>query len=484
MRKFLSIMVLTLVSLPCLAETGWPSPRDGVYRIQGEVDLLGAKVTMEAGSVLDLTEGILRNGTVVGNHSSLAVPGKEEVLEGVILEGDWCGKVEDLWFRLEGNSAYWIVSNVFKFNEVTFSRDAYWLERWYPIHINPKRMSVHGHDVTLYLPADKGEAEKGKWGYKYRKECLFSNPVREDPAESYLFEDIHIEDNAAAIGKPGWGEDLNEFRIYFYFEVFGRELVFRNVSSDGAGILVQVYNLWQHIDRLEMDRCTVKAGQFALEVGNLVREGYPGGTCDEILVHGCRFYQYPCQPFVGLLSVVGDNLVERMLIENCVFDATEKDGNFELSSVRHVTLRNNTLINQFTNSYPIPKIERYDVLDNTFIFRKHRSNCSFGLGGKEVVFKNNNLVYEDGEVGFISYSPSVRSLEMIRNTFDFSAVRTLTEHRTALALSGFSLSGGKLKMIRNKVIPPSAKSSNRFIFRLPQQMESSVGNRLEGVLIR
>lgn len=478
-------IVLLLLLLGCAGLAGaFPVPEKGVYRVEGSVDLKGATVTLEHGTTLDLTRGSLRHGKVVGNGSQLAVAGDDAVLDGVILEGSWCGKVEDRWFSLEGNSAYWIVSNVFKFNEVTFYREAYWLETWIPILINRDRMAVHGNGVRLYLPSDKGESEKGKWGAAYRKECLFSNPVREGPGESFLFEDIHIEDNAAAIGKPGWGQDMNAFYIYNYFQVIGHDVVFRNVSSDGMGSLEKVYNLWQPIDHLEMDRCSVRTGQFALEVFNLDQEGYPGGSCGEILVQGCEFYQYPCQPYVGLLSVVGEKPTEEMLIENCVFDASEKDGNLELSSVRHIVLRNNTMINQFVNSYPLAMIERYDILDNTFHFRKRRSGDSFSFGGREIEFKNNRLVYEDEDVGFITFSPTIRSLEMVRNTFDFSAVRTMTGHRTALALSGFSLSGGKLRMVRNKVVPPSAQGSHRFIFRLPERMESSVGNRLQGVLVQ
>lgn len=484
MRRTGCSLLLAMVAWTCLAAGGWPSPQNGVYRIEGQVDLGGATVTMVSGGVLDLSEGMLRNGTVVGNESRLSVPGGDEVLEGIVLKGSWRGKVEDRWFKLAGNSSYQIVSNVFKFNEVTFFRDAYWLDTWYPITINRDSMAVHGNGVTLYIPSEKGEVEEGKWGAKYRKECLFSNPLREGPGGSFLFEDIRIQDNADTIGKPGWGESMDRFRIYYYFEVIGRNLVYRNVSCDGQGILVKVYNFWQHIDRIEMDRCFVKAGQFAAEIASFPREGYPGGSCDEILVTNCQFYQYGIQPYSGLLSVVGETLTERMLIENCVFDATEKDGNLELSSVRHVILRRNRMINQFANSYPLPKIERYDILDNVFFFRKHRANDSFKFGGKEVLFKNNRLIYEDEDVGFITVTPTVRSLEMIRNTFDFSAVRSMKEHRTALALSGLTLAGGRLVMMRNKVVPSSPRGSNRFIFRIPERMESSVGNRLEGVLIR
>lgn len=482
MKRLMLITLSLLVSWSCLASAGWPAPQNGVYRIQGDVDLGGATVTMVSGGILDLTQGTLHNGTVVGNESGLSVRGKDEVMAGVILKGSWCGKAEDLWFRLEGNSPYWIVSNVMKFNEVTFSRDAYWLERWYPISLNRDRMVVHGNGVTLYLPSDKGEAEKGKWGYKHRLECLFSNPVREGPGDTFVFENIHIQDNAEVINRPGWGGDLHEFRIYYYFEVVGRELTFRNVSSDGAGILVKVYNLWQHVERLEMDGCDVKAGQFAVEVGNLTRKGYPGGSCDDILIRNCRFFQYPCQPYVGLLSVVGDVLTERMLIENCIFDATEKDGNLELSSVRHVVLRDNEMVNQFVNSYPMPLIERYDVLGNTFRFRRHRTNDSFKFGGREVVFKNNRLIYEDEDVGFITLTPLVRSLEMDKNVFDFSRIRELSEARTALALSG--VTGVKVRMYRNEVIPPSGKGRHPFIFRLPARMDSFVGNRFKGVDVR
>ncbi len=477
------ILLLLLIGCAGLAEA-FPVAVNGVYRVEGSVDLKGKTVRLDPGTTLDLTRGSLHNGKVEGNDSRLSVSGRDDVMDGVILEGSWCGPVEDRWFSLKGNSSYRIVSNVFKFNEVTFSRDSYWLEEWTPIDINRNRMIVHGNGVRLYLPSDKGEAQKGKWGAKYLKECLFSNPAAGGPGESFLFEDIHIIDNSKTIGKPGWGQDMAAFCIYFYFEVTGREMVFRNVTSDGMGSLVKVYNYMQHIDHLEMDRCEVKAGQFALEVCNLPRDGYPGGTCDHILIHDCRFYQYPCQPYVGLLSVVGENLTETMLIENSLFDASEKDGNLELSSVRHVVLRNNTMVNQFVNSYPLPLIERYDILGNTFRFRKRRSDGSFSFGGKEVVFNKNNVVYEDEDVGFITFSPSIHSLELVRNTFDFSAIRKMTEHRTALALSGFSLVGGRLTMIRNKVVPPSYKGPKQFIFRLPRHIESSVGNRLEGVLVQ
>jgi len=481
MKRILYLLALLLSP----AAWAFPEAISGRYVITADEDLQGRFIQLEKGSTLVFRGGTLRNGVLVGNDTRLLVPGHDAVLGGVILEGTWCGAVEDRWFSLEeGNSPYWIVSNVFKFNEVTFFRDAYWLEMWNPVDINRHRMVVHGNGVRLYLPSDKGTLENGDWGAKYRKECLFSNPASGGPGDTFLFEDIHIEDNAAAIGKSGWGQDMDVFHIYFYFEVLGREVIYRNVSSDGMGVLVKVYNLLQPIDHLEMDRCEVKAGQFALEVCNLSREGYPGGACDRILIRECRFYQYPCQPYVGLLSVVGENLTNQMLIENCVFDATEKDGNLELSSVRNIVLRNNTMINQFVNSYPLPKIERYDILRNTFRFRKRRSEGSFSFGGKEVVFKSNTLVYEDEDVGFITFSPSIRSLELVRNTFDFSAVRTMTDHRTALALSGFSLSGGRLRMVRNKVVPTSAKGPNRFIFRLPERMESSVGNRLEGVLVQ
>ena len=482
----MKLFVLLSLLMGCAGLAGaFPAVENGVYRVEGSVDLKGKTVRLEPGTTLDVTKGSLHHGKVVGNDSRLSVSGRGAVLDEVILEGTWCGPVEDRWFSLEeGNSPYWIVSNVFKFNEVTFFRDAYWLETWNPIDINRNRMVVHGNGVRLYLPSDKGEAEKGDWGAKYRKECLFSNPASGGPGDSYLFEDIHIEDNAAAIGKPGWGQEMDEFHIYFYFEVLGREMVYRNVSSDGMGVLVKVYNLLQHIERLEMDRCEVKAGQFALEVSNETRDGYPGGSCDQILVHGCRFYQYPCQPYVGLLSVVGDNLTEQMLVENCEFDASQRDGNLEVSSVRNMTLRNNTMINQFVNSYPLPQIERYDILGNTFRFRKHRSEGSFSFGGKAVVFKNNALIYEDEDVGFITFSPSIRSLELIRNTFDFSAVKTLTGQRTVLALSGLSLTGGRVRMIRNKVVPTSAPGPNRIVFSLPKRLESSVGNRLNGVVVQ
>ena len=478
--------VLFILLMGCAVRAGaFPMVEEGVYRVEGSVDLKGSTIRLDPGTVLDLTQGSLQNGKVVGNDSRLSVSGSDAVLDGIILEGTWCGPVEDRWFSLEErDSPYWIVSNVFIFNEVTFFRDAYWLEMWNPIVLNRHRMVVHGNGVKLYLPSDKGALANGEWGAKYRKESLFGNPVSGGPGESFLFEDLHIVDNAKTIRKSGWGQDMDVFRIYFYFEVLGREVVYRNVTSDGMGVLVKVYNLWQHIDHLEMDRCEVKAGQFALEVCNLSQEGYPGGTCDHILVRDCRFYQYPCQPYVGLLSVVGENLTEQMLIENCIFDATRKDGNLELSSVRNIVLRNNTMINQFVNSYPLPKIERYDILGNTFIFRKQRSNCSFNFGGKEVVFKKNELIYEVEDVGFISAAPGIRSLEMVQNTFDFSAIRTLTENRTLLSLSGLSLTGGRLRLIRNKVVPPAAKGPNHFIFNIPERLESSVGNHLGGVLVQ
>lgn len=470
-----------------LSPAAWAFPEaiSGRYVITADEDLQGRFIQLEKGSTLVFQGGTLRNGVLVGNDTRLSVSGHDAVMGGVILEGTWCGPVEDRWFSLEGNSPYWIVSNVFKFNEVTFFRDAYWLDRWSPITINPDHMTVHGNDVKLYLPSDKGEAVSGTWGNKYRKENLFGNVLRDGrPAGIYQFEDIHIEDNADTIGKSGWGEPMDRFRIYYYFSVIGERIIYRNVSSDGQGILVKVYNFVQHVDCIEMDGCDVKAGQFAVEISNFPMEGYPGGACDEILIRNCRFYQYPCQPYVGLLSVVGDTLTDQMLIENCVFDATEKDGNLELSSVRHIVFRNNLTINQFVNSYPLTRIERFDILGNRFVFRKHRANCSFNFGGKDIVFKKNVLIYEEEDVGFISAAPGVRSLEMVQNTFNFSAIRTLTENRTLLSLSGLSLTGGKLRMTRNKVIQSPVKGAKRIVFNLPNRMDSYVGNRLGGVLVQ
>ena len=484
-KKILVTILLFPAVIPCLAGSGWPSPAGGVYRIEGAVDLGGKTVTMEKGSVLDLTKGTLQNGTVIGQESSLSVSGDGEVMEGVILQGEWTGKVRDSWFRLAGNSPYWIVSNVCKFNEAVFTRDAYWMDRWHPILINRDSLVVHGNGVTLYMPSDKGDAEKGRWGYKYKKESLFTNPRSVgEPAGAYVFEDIHIRDNAEAIGKPGWGQTMDEFRIYYYFEVIGREVSYRNVTCDGQGILVKVYNYWQHIDKVEMEGCSVKAGQFAAEIASFPRDGFPGGTCDLVVIRNCRFHQYAIQPYVGLLSVVGETPTEQMLVEDCTFDATEKDGNLELSSVRHIVFRRNTMVNQFVNSYQLPQIESYEIMDNTFIFRTHRSNDSFKFGGREILFKNNRLVYETEDVGFITVTPTVQNLQMLNNVFDFSTVDRIGPSRTALSLSSLALTGGRLVMKGNQVVPPRKETAHRFIFRLPSRTEGFVNNRLQGVDIR
>ena len=160
--------VLLMLLMVCAGMAGAsPLVDEGVYRVEGSVDLKGKTIRLEPGVTLDLTKGSLHNGKVVGNDSRLAVSGHDAVLDGVILEGTWCGPVEDRWFSLEeGNSPYWIVSNVFKFNEVTFFRDAYWLEMWNPVDINRHRMVVHGNGVRLYLPSDKGTLENGDWGAK------------------------------------------------------------------------------------------------------------------------------------------------------------------------------------------------------------------------------------------------------------------------------------------------------------------------------
>ena len=159
MKRFVLLWLL----LGCAGLAGaFPVAEEGVYRVEGSVDLKGRTVRLDPGTTLDLTKGSLHNGKVVGNDSRLSVAGPNAVLDEVILEGTWCGPVEDRWFSLEeGNSPYKIVSNVFKFNEVTFFRDAYWLEVWNPIDINRHTMVVHGNGVRLYLPSDKGEAEKG-----------------------------------------------------------------------------------------------------------------------------------------------------------------------------------------------------------------------------------------------------------------------------------------------------------------------------------
>ena len=100
-----------------------------------------------------------------------------------------------------------------------------------------------------------------------------------------------------------------------------------------------------------------------------------------------------------------------------------------------------------------------------------------------MVFKNNRLIYEEEDVGFITVVPQVRSLEMDKNVFDFSRVGNMSEDRTAIALKGIHLAGLKVRMYRNEVIPPKG-GSHHFIFRMPEELEASVSNRLEGVLLR
>jgi len=484
MKRILLLLVTAVLSLPVFGREGSFLKDGQVYKAVGLVDLGGGTITLEEDTVVDLTSGTLRNGVLVGHHSSLAVKGDDEVLDNVSLKGTWKGKVCDLWFRQQGNSPYWILSSIMKFNEVRIEREEYWMDLWYPITLNGESMVVYGNGVKIFLPTEKGETISTSWGQRYRKECLFCQPPDGNLSRgAYTFKDIEIEDNEDAVGVEGWGQKMDLFRIYYYFEVIGRDLVFDHVSSDGGGILVKVYNYWQDIDHIWMEGCSVRAMQFAVEIGNFPRQGFPGGSCKELVIRDCSFYQYPVQPYVGLLSVVGETLTESILIENSEFDAAERDGNLELSSGKHIILRGNRMTNQFLNSYSFPSIERYEATDNTFIFRKHVGNESFKFGGKEVVFKGNRLLFMTDDIGFITIVPGIRSLSISDNIFDFSHVESMTSSRTVLSLPRPLILEGNIELVRNRVVDPSYSGGHKFIFRLPAG--TNIGNnRFKGIEIK
>jgi len=484
MKKVLLLLMAAVFSFPVLGGEGSFVLDGKIYKATGGVDLGGGTVALEEDTVVDLTAGTLRNGVLVGNHSSLVVDGNDEVLDNVSLRGTWKGKVCDLWFRQQGNSPYGILSSIMKFNEVRIERKEYWMDRWYPITLNGESMTVYGNGVSLFLPTEKGETVSTSWGQRYKKECLFCQPADGNLSRgAYCFKDIVIEDNAEAIGIEGWGQQMDPFRIYYYFEVIGRDVVFDHVSSDGGGILVKVYNFWQDIDRILMDGCTVRAMQFAVEIGNFPRKGYPGGSCKDLVIRNCSFYQYPVQPYVGLLSVVGETLTENILIENSEFDAAERDGNLELSSGRHIVLRGNRMTNQFLNSYSFPLTERYEATDNTFIFRRHVGNESFKFGGREVVFKDNRLLFMTDDIGFITIVPGIRSLSISDNIFDFSNVADMTSSRTVLSFPLPLILEGKIDLVRNRVVGPSYSGRHQFIFRLPAGTNAE-NNRFDGIEIK
>ena len=460
------LLFLSVLMIPCLSGA-FPKAIGGVYSVRGVEDLKGGCVRLQKGSVLRIS-GQIRNGTVVGNGTALEIDGKGPVLDRVLLDGEWDGAITDGAFVYRSEDDHYpIVASMMHFNRVEFSRKAYWLKTWETIQVNRTSMDVYGNGVTLYLPEEKGPVDLTVWGPHYNKASLFATTLKAGGNLHYAFHDMRIIDNARVIGKPGWGHDTDKFRLYSYFGVMGRDILFDHIETDGGGAMAKMYNIAQPIDTVVFRHCSAKTVQFAVEVMNVRQD--VDYACRSISFENCRFTQYRCQCYVGLLSVVGDIPTDSLVMSDCVFDAREKDGNLELTSCKRIVMQGCTLHNTFIQSEHNNRIERYDCCGNSFHFHRHYGIRAYEFSGKKVIFKDNTLYYHTDEIGFITSHGGVEELYIENNTVDLSDVPRRTSSPVLMSLENLPVrSSARIYMDGNRVIPSSAPGSKRFQVYMPR----------------
>lgn len=393
MKKLLPF--LSLLFLTVLAQA-FPGAVDGRYVITADEDLSGQFIRLEKGSTVVFRGGTLRNGFLVGNDSRLELETDGPVFDEVQLNGTWSGSLTDEAFVYRENADHYrIVASLFRFNEVTFTRPLYRLAIWFPIYVNAQRQEVNGNGVVFQISSQKGEWDTRTWGRHYKRENLFCNEYDPSGNWSYAYHDLTILDNRDLFDEPGWGEDVGTFINYSYFTVIGREILFDGVHSDGAGVLEKIYNLLLPIDAITFRDCSVRTSQFAVEIQNFSRES-EAVRCDRIAFDGCSFYQYGAQKYVGLLSVAGTVPTGEVLIRNCRFDGREKAGNLELTLAKRIEVSGCSFVNQFLQSEAESEIQQYDVHDNSFRFTRHVGTQPYSVGGGNIRFSNNVVVFDSG----------------------------------------------------------------------------------------
>lgn len=390
--------------------------------VKSKWDLKGEIVELNAGETLYIEgRGRICNGKLVGNNSRIIINSRREwIFDNVELSGSWNGGLCDKVFKYKENSRkhYKIVSNMFRFDTLTFSDRRYYLEQWGTIRMNSGDVLVEGNGVTFVLPSKKGGTVASDWGDWYKAYNLFSSSWRYNT--HLTVKDITICDNGGII--RGWGEDVTVDTpvIYFYFSPGQTNLYFENVNSDGCGALLHTYSI-NHNNGLQIFKnCNIKTSQFAIELGNRQH-----AHTDKVVIDGCTISRYKNGIFVGPISIVGSpNQVDTVIIKNNIFYEPNV-GNVELKGAKYVSFCGNNTTNMFcfTGSVQVP--EKYECSGNHIILCSGETGklmASMRIAGEEIVIKNNLFEIIEKPFPFIEVSnpETVKNMRIYRNTIKYS----------------------------------------------------------------
>jgi len=393
-----------------------------IWSIDKPIDLHGSSIQLEENCVLRFSgKGMLMNGRLVGHSNLIESDTSRPLFQKIVLEGEWRGGVSDAYFyRRPSNSDDWqIISNIMKFNEISFTRDSYFLTKWEPILVNDGNVIINGNGVRLFLPADKGKTRNTIWGKHCINECILYSQTSEHRIE---INNLTFSDKSES--NDGFGSDVSAQKplIYYYLGLAHATVILNQVHSDGQGCLFKRYNYSQDIDRVEMSRCSVRTCQFAAEILNITRDNQ-SGHLGSFKMDSCLVYRYPNALFCGPISIVGrEHGSDSISISNSTFIESNA-GNIELSGVDHALFCNNQCTNLSFYDGELPPYT-YECKKNTFILRQidnPMKNRALSMGGRWITLSGNTYIIKSKPFPFIELLQPwlVECLTMTDNTIRY-----------------------------------------------------------------
>ena len=379
------IFLLALALIPAKG----PSSRKVIDR---EIDLGGKAMTLSENTVLSFTgNGMIRNGIIIGDRTSVEVNADSlhTVFSQVNLKGTWSGSIDDRLFARESipEDDWQILSNIMKFNDINITRNIYFINRWQDIRMNGGDVVIHGNGVRLILPSDKGDSRVTIWGRRYNTECILSSQTRGHRIE---INDLSFVDTDDFLNGYGSSIEADKPVLYYYLAPKQAEIVLNNVHSDGQGSLLAVYNFSQDIKKIELNHCSIRTCQFAIEIGNVARDK-ERGHMDLFKMDSCSVYRYPNAVLCGPVSIVGrDHGVDSVVITRSVFYESNS-GNIEISGVEHAVFNDNRCTNLSFYDGDRPPLT-YECKRNTFDLQRRSNRLrihSLSMGGQEITLSDN-----------------------------------------------------------------------------------------------
>lgn len=436
-----------------------------IYEIRYDFDLDDETVEIPENCTLKFNGGSLRNGVIVSSNTSISNDKEVEIFFNILLSGNWSGKARDTWFsyNAESRQHYDIISSLFKFESVDISRAIYFVEKWQTITTNSTRSYVNGHGVKIVFPHDKGAKVDG-WGnlMQYQVSSLFS--ASEGEREYFHIKDIAFIDNSDVIS--GWGEDVHAEQItrLNVFTAAYKNIVLDGVSYDGTGELLHIWNTSMDIDSILLNNNKVITSEYAYEIGNLTN-----GTCKHIVITNTVIEGRTNAPFVGHISIVGDQGVDYVEMRNNTINA-KRGGNIESLAIRKFDVIGNQFVNQWLAT-DVSILDEVFVAHNTFIQDCDTHYGSFKFNGKKVTMLSNNIITRTRyRIEQIS-EPSSEQLVFINNTILYQGDAP-TGYQNVFA---FAQTNKSAILVNNQFISTSVNDANSPFITLPNTIVSCKG---------